>query len=163
YLGVFDRLNIANGGGWKSFNAGATWTKMTGGFVAPQRGAVAADGTFYVTFPQFNASVAPSPVAPASNGGVFKASRTATALTNITPPDTTGIGYSALAVDPTVGSSTLYVGQLDAVGSFRLNFWASTNGVSSGRCLTVRLPATAWQSRLLPIHSWALGRLRLTL
>jgi hypothetical protein len=119
YVGVFDRAT-ANGGVWKSTDAGVTWAQMTGTALrGPFRGAVSAGGYFYVTFWKYNAAI---------NGGVFVAARTDTGLTNITPPDTTGIGYTGLAVDPTPGSGSVYVVQSDDVGTYRLHLWRTFDG-----------------------------------
>jgi hypothetical protein len=121
YVGVFDRLS-ANGGVWKSVDAGATWTQMTGNVLrVPYQGRVGPSGDLYVTYPLFGTT----------NGGVYKAARTDSALRNITPPDTTLIGYGALAVDPTPGSNAVYVAQLDDQATYRLHVWSSTNGGTS--------------------------------
>jgi hypothetical protein len=117
YVGVFDRLS-ANGGVWKSVDAGATWTQLAGGLRVPYRGSVGPNGDFYVTYPLLRTT----------NGGVYKAARTDSALRNITPPDTTHIGYGALAVDPTPGSNAVYVAQLDDQSTYHLHVWRSTDG-----------------------------------
>jgi hypothetical protein len=93
YVGVVDTTG-GTGGVWKTTNGGTSWSLMTGGLTYPCHGVVGPDGTFYVTF--------------INNGGVCKAIRTATALTNCAPSST--IPYGALAVDPTT-SQNVYVSE----------------------------------------------------
>jgi hypothetical protein len=119
YVGVFDNTGPTTGGIWKSTDAGVTWQQMTGGLNWPTRGAVGPNGDLYVTYSQLDTTI---------YGGVFKAGRSATALTNITPRQSTNIGYMALAVDQTPGSNSVYVSEMDTTTGYRLNIWCSSNG-----------------------------------
>lgn len=69
---------------YRSADAGATWTLMSGSPVNPLRMAVAPDGSLYVTH----------------TTGVAKFTAAASAWTDITPPASVNIRYTAISIDP---------------------------------------------------------------
>ena len=89
YIGVYS-ATTGSGGVYVTRDGAQTWT-LIGGIVVdrPAHGAVAGDGTLYVTY----------------DAGVVKMARGGTAFASVTP--TAGQGYVALAVDPNSAATVM--------------------------------------------------------
>jgi photosystem II stability/assembly factor-like uncharacterized protein len=99
---------VINDGVYKSEDGGNTWSHIASSPKFPVRAALATDSSLYVT----------------AGDGVYRILPDNT-VKNITPPNTDGCDYSAIAVDP-VNSNTVLTGQ--HCNAFWCSVWVSNNG-----------------------------------